>query len=555
MFAAQDLHDDPPVNRGSIGLTAIDLFCGAGGFTSGFLDEGYDVVLGLDNDRDCCDTYEANFGATTKVMHRSILDIEPKDLVDVAGKVDVVLGGPSCQPFSTHGRGTGWVEGDDRSNLWSHMHTIVRTLEPRAFVMENVPGLLYYDKGNFAADVFAAFENLGFRVHPEILLTADYSVPQLRRRVFVVGVADDLEFAFPDPPRLGGWRRDTLQLWERRRKQRGLLPHVTLEEALHDLPEPATALDAEVDYARRARRSSLARYLRRANGHVRDHVASPIPEELLPLIAHVPPGGTWRDIPPYLLPDRFRRMRRTDGTNLLGRLVLDRPSYTVTTQFNNATTGCFLHPRSDRVLSVREGARLQTFRDDHVFEGALSSRYRQVGNAVPPLMARVIAARLADVIKGRPTKPAPLEGSRSSRIPHASSEATAKRMMSQRRHDTAPEILVRKALFRRGYRYRKEYPVPGLERRTIDVAMPGRRAAIFVHGCFWHGCPEHSKPTKSNTKWWAEKIARNRERDAETVDHLESEGWAVIVIWEHENPEDAADRVHAQLRGSGPRAE
>lgn len=529
-------------------FTAIDLFCGAGGLTSGFLVDGeYDVKLGLDNDADSAETYRANFGSVAKVIRKSIFDVSPEEVRDLAGNVDVVLGGPSCQSFSTHGRKNGWVLGDPRSDLWSSMHAMVAALRPRAFIMENVPGLLYYAKGAFAGKIFAAFERLGYQLHHDILLAADFGVPQLRRRLFVVGVEKGTEFRFPSPARLGGWRRDTLAKWERERAERRLLPHLTLREALHDLPNPAADLDAGISgYGRRARRGSLAAHLRGESPGVTDHVASPVPEHLASLLGYIPQGGTWRDIPPHFLPDRFRRMRRTDGTNLLGRLAWDRPAYTVTTQFNNATTGCFLHPENDRVLTVREGARLQTFTDSHIFSGSLQSRYRQVGNAVPPLMARVMAAALADALRGRTPRKTISVGCANG-VPSPSSLAIARRMSAQKKHDTRPEASVRKAFWSRGVRYRKQYPVPGMPRRSIDIAIPKNRVAVFVHGCFWHQCPQHSQPTKSNTKWWVDKIERNKQRDAETTAHLQSLNWRVFVVWEHEDPEVAVSRIMREL--------
>lgn len=553
MPKSRGVPDRAPLDAGPCRpFTAIDLFCGAGGLTAGFLADGdYDVRLGLDNDRDCVATYQANFGATAKVLHRSTLEVRPEEVRELAGDVDVVLGGPSCQSFSTHGRQNGWVLGDPRSDLWSSMHALVEGLQPRAFVMENVPGLLYYKGGSFARRIFDAFEQLGYEIHHDILLVADYGVPQLRRRVFVVGVEKGVEFTFPGATRLGGWRRDTLAKWEEERAERGLLPHLTVREALHDLPDPTGHLDeSTLPYRRGARRGSLADYLRGDSDGVLDHVASPINDEVAPLLDHIPEGGTWRDVPPHMLPDRFRRMRRTDGTNLLGRLAWDRPAYTITTQFNNATTGCFLHPDEDRVLTVREGARLQTFPDTHTFHGSLTSRYRQVGNAVPPLMARVLAAKLADALRAEDARPTISEGSTQA-TPSASSLAIARKMSSQRKHDTKPEESVRKRLWARGVRYRKQYPVPDMPRRSIDVALPGAKVAVFVHGCFWHGCPEHWRPTKSNTKWWADKIDRNRQRDVETRKHLESLGWLVVVVWEHEDPDAAADRIVGLIAANG----
>jgi DNA (cytosine-5)-methyltransferase 1 len=381
------------------------------------------------------------------------------------------------------------------------------------------------------------------------LLAADYNVPQLRRRLFVVGVKEGCRFTFPQAVRLGGWRRDTLQQWEERRIQKGLAPHLTLGEAIHDLPEMAFSSEDEVgSYRCTPRSGSLADYLRNGTEVLTDHFASRLSENVASLASHIPPGGNWRDVPPHLLPDRFRRMRRTDSTNLLGRLDFDRPAYTLTTQFNNVTTGCFLHPTQERALSVREGARIQTFRDDFVFVGNRASRCRQIGNAVPPLLARALARSLKVSLGGQSAKVSLIVGSTDrGGIPPASSHATAARMSRQRKHDTAPEMALRRELHTRGHRYRTHVPLEGHPRRTIDLAFPGKKVAIFVHGCFWHGCPKHSRPTKSNTKWWAEKIAAKRKRDKATRAILTRSGWTTILVWEHEDPIAAADRIETIL--------
>lgn len=127
--------------------------------------------------------------------------------------------------------------------------------------------------------------------------------------------------------------------------------------------------------------------------------------------------------------------------------------------------------------------------------------------------------------------------------PPASSPAVLERMRRQRRRDTGPELALRRELHSRGLRYRVEYRPVGLSRRSVDVAFPRARVAVFVDGCFWHGCPEHSRATKSNTGWWASKIAGNRGRDADTDARLVEGGWAVVRVWEHDDPVAAADLV------------
>lgn len=529
-------------------LRALDLFCGAGGLSTGLRAAGFEIAYGVDLDEDACTTYEANHPGTG-VEAADITKLSPAALRKRAGgDVDVVVGGPSCQGFSSAGRrhveGLGWLRvGDERNELWRHQFAIVEHFKPRAFLLENVPGFMSFKQGTFGEAVLAEFRRLGYDVSCEILLAADFGLPQLRRRMFIVGVEKGSGFSFPAPTHLGGWRRDSLDKWEAERLKRKLHRQVTCWEALADLP-PLTSGSVE-GYASKAR-SEFAKLVRGDSVSLADHELIPIPEDHLALVRHVPPGGTWRDIPPHLLPDRFRGMRRTDSTNLFGRLDPRRPAYTITTQFNNVTTGCNTHPFEDRPLSIREGARLQSFPDDYEFSGSITSKCRQIGNAVPPRLAHYLGVSIAEaLVEGkdrhwmRRPKPAPPAAA----VPTPPSATTAARMKRQPRVNTKPEVQLRKALFAAGLRFRiDERPLPNL-RRTADVVLRGVKVAIFVDGCFWHGCPDHSRPTKSNTKWWADKIDANRERDEETTAALRAAGWTVVRVWEHEAPDDAAKGV------------
>jgi DNA (cytosine-5)-methyltransferase 1 len=538
----------PALNRP---LRAIDLFCGAGGLTAGLKAAGYDVAYALDKDQDSCDTYARNHPEVT-VECRSITTRTPKEIAELAGgPVDLIVGGPSCQSFSTHGRKNGWVrKGDPRNDLWRQMLDVTRTLRPQAFLLENVPGLVYWKQGEFGATILDEFHRLGYRVSREILLAADHGVPQRRRRLFIVGLRGDEPFQFPAETHLGGWRRDTRELWERRRQERGLYQQLRTWEAIGDLP-PLLLPNGTAGTVDLRRVTAFARRMRAGLRTVpSDHDLIPISADHLALIQHVPPGGTWRDIPPHLLPDRYRGMRRTDSTNLLARLAPDLPAYTITTQFNNVTTGCFTHPYEDRSLTVREAARLQTFRDSYGFEGATASKCRQVGNAVPPLLAQVLVAGIANAILGEAAAelhpgPEPIRPAAQLPAPPAVDARTRRRMRKQAKTNTKPELEVRAELRKLGLRYRVDLaPVPSLRRRA-DVLFPTAKVAVFVHGCFWHGCPEHARATKSNTKWWADKIAANQTRDADTQTQLLAAGWLPIIVWEHEAPKSAASRVAA----------
>lgn len=547
---------------GTSRLRVADLFCGAGGLSQGFKEAGFEIALGLDRDKDSCETFALNHPEAV-VMRKGITDVAPEDIAAAAGHVDVIVGGPSCQGFSTAGRLGGgraldaerWVRPDDvRNDLWRHMLKVVATVRPRAFLLENVPGLVYWQRGSLGETVLRAFEALGYAVDLRILLAADFGVPQRRRRLFVVGILGEATFEWPVETHMGGWRRDTLHLWEQRRAEAGKIPHVSCWEAIRDLPRLGDSTGApEATYGGHTSTSPIATWLRRRSRVLRDHEYLPLGEDHRRLVEWVPRGGTWRDIPPHLLPDRFRGMRRTDSTNLYGRLEPSLPAYTINTQFGNPSTGCYTHPFEDRALSVREGARLQTFPDTYQFVGTVTSRCRQIGNAVPPLLGAILADALASQLVGgaRPDWRRTIEPMQPAN--KQATDQTRARMRKQRRNDTGPEVAVRRALHARGLRYRKGFAALN-DRRSVDIAFTAQRVAVFIDGCFWHGCPLHNRPTKSNTLWWADKIAANRRRDAKTVADLEAEGWLVLRFWEHESPELVADVVAEAVRVRRPQA-
>lgn len=533
-------------------LTVADLYCGAGGLSEGLHQVGYEIVFAIDKDRDACETFVKNHPGVD-VECASITSLTPGDLAKrVDNCVDLVVGGPSCQGFSTAGRRNGWVrDDDDRNDLWSHMLAVVEKVRPRAFMMENVPGLFAWKEGQFGWKIIKAFEVLGYQVAHDILLAADYGAPQLRRRLFIVGIRDGMVFKFPNATHLGGWRRDSRDRWEERRIERGLLKHISCWEAIADLPRLDGAGVASVAYASSAR-TPIATYLRTGAGvEVQDHVAPILGDDALRLLRQVPQGGTWRDIAFADLPERFRGMRRTDSTNLYGRLDPTRPAYTINTQFMNPSTGCYTHPYEDRALSLREGARLQTFPDRYQFTGSISSRARQIGNAVPPLMGSVLGVAIAKQIapESRPKAPPLVTPARLAPAGRASA-ATRSRMTRQRRTGTKPELALRKVLHKRGLRYAVDRkPEPDV-RRSADLVFKAAKVAVFLDGCFWHGCELHSRDTKSNTLWWRDKIDANKARDMETTKLLEARGWTVVRVWEHEVIDEAADRVEAAVRSS-----
>jgi DNA (cytosine-5)-methyltransferase 1 len=545
-------------------LRAIDLFCGAGGLSEGFRAAGFDVTFALDRDRDAVATYRANHRDT--VVHQgSITDLSPARLAELAGgRVDVIVGGPSCQGFSTANKARSGAD-DERNELWTHMMAVVQELEPRAFVLENVPGMVQFRDGGLGAEIVAGFESLGYVVQHRILLAADYGVPQRRRRLFIVGVREGLRFEFPQPTHHGAWRRDRIDAAEQVRSENGLLPHVSCWEAIADLP--ALCDNATVRY-RRVAPSPFAAHLRGDNRQVSGHDAPPLAEAHAALISQVPQGGTWRDVPAHLLPARFHNMRRTDSTNLLGRLEPTLPSYTMTTQFINVTTGCNTHPFEDRSLSIREGARLQSFPDAYEFHGTMTSRARQIGNAVPPLLAHAIGWKLAEALLDgraphRSYEPPVIEPAAS--VPSAPIDpATGRPRRAPMSADTATRTLVARALAARGIAVEPEVLVTAEDDATsndgastprgADLLLPESRIAVLVNGCFLHGCDEHASTTRSSTFWWAARIRAYRATYDQAVERLTVAGWTVVTVWDHEDPTTAAERIAAETIGQAARS-
>jgi len=301
-------------------------------------------------------------------------------------EVDVVAGGPSCQGYSTHGKR---IEDDPRNFLFKEFVRIVREVQPKFFIMENVKGLLAYRGGVFRGMIQRAFERAGYQAISQVLCAADYGVPQLRYRLFFIGTRLDVPLSFPEPTH---GPAESLLI--------GLKPYVTVEEAIGDLPlirEYYKRL--EWKYATPPR-SDFQRYARAdvTSNTVTLHQANGLSEQARHIASFVQQGQGLRSVPVRHLPERFRRMRtistgalRRDCTTLYYRLSLEKPAYTITCYYRNVASGPFLHPLENRSISSREAARFQSFPDDYEFHGFRGTGIpRQIGNAVPPLLARAV---------------------------------------------------------------------------------------------------------------------------------------------------------------------
>lgn len=396
------------IARNLNGPSVLDLFSGAGGISLGFADAGYRIVGGIDNFQAAINSFEANISGA-RGMLRDLRDPHFADVREFVGgaDVDVIVGGPSCQGFSTSGglsRSAGRNQDDPRNHLFLNYLDLVDELRPSWVVFENVPGLLLYNQGRVALDIVRAFREIGYSVVPMILLAADFGVPQLRRRLVFVGNRTKADIPFPAATHGNAdlWRNYALPFAHLSRIGHGggkeVLSHLSFADACSDLPpvEEGKEIDG-IKYPCRAA-TVYQREMRKGSRLVRQHAAAELAALDRLAARTLQAGQNWRDLPMALLPERFRKIRPYDATTILRRLQNDAPAYTITTKFNEGTTGAFIHPEQSRTLTLREAARLQSFPDRFVFSGSQAQIRHQIGNAVPPMLARALAEAIFPLV-------------------------------------------------------------------------------------------------------------------------------------------------------------
>jgi DNA-cytosine methyltransferase len=251
---------------------------------------------------------------------------------------------------------------------------LVKELRPRWFLMENVPGLTHANNRELLATIFQEFESIdGYTVSGDVLLAADHGVAQVRYRLFIIGTDTASPIRFPEK------NTETSASIQNSKAAPSLSRYPTVRDAIFDL-----AKYAPNENGKKAQTSQ-------ANDCPANHHCSDITKANRRRIQTIRPGEDWRHMPIQLLPEGYFATRASDQKGAYGRLLWDWPAYTITNSCRNITAGVFTHPDQNRVISVREAARLQSFDDGHVFKGSVESQYRQVGNAVPPKLARAIA--------------------------------------------------------------------------------------------------------------------------------------------------------------------
>lgn len=387
--------------------TTIDLFCGAGGITEGFREAGYRCLYGNDIMREAIETFAHNHPEALP-DNRPIEEVNPSELRSrlglAQGELDVLVGGPPCQGFSINAPER--FLDDPRNKLFKQYAKFLAEFRPKAFVFENVPGLLSIGDGKVFRQIQREFSKLGYQMEARILFAAHYGVPQERWRLILLGSLSGSTIKHPEPTHFAtgranfrGGRDMIFQLADGNAQK--LLPVVTVADAIGDLPMLEMGEGAEeVGYTFEAH-SAYARMMRNPEGTTYNHYAAKLSKQNAERMKYVPPGGSWRDIPHDLLPKGMQRARRSDHTKRYGRLSPGGLSGTVLTKCDPHWGTVFL-PDQNRTLTVREAARFQSFPDSYRFLGSRVSQYEQVGNAVPVLMARAIALKVREHLDALP---------------------------------------------------------------------------------------------------------------------------------------------------------
>jgi len=352
-------------------LNIIDLFCGCGGLSLGFKLAGYNIAGGVDINKEAIDTFNANFPNANGICF-DLLKMDSTQIIKAFGElknIDVIIGGPPCQGFSSANRYNN-EEDDDRNKLFFEFVKFVDLADPKAIVIENVRGIVTSNNGYAKDRIYEIFESRGYKVNHQVLDTSSYGVPQKRLRNFFV-MTKNIKFDFNTLK-----RKDNI---------------VTVKEALEELYLYDKEQKRDIYVLKTLPKTEYQKYLRKEDNSIYNHEIKYPADKVQRRMQYVPQGGNWKDIPEEL----FENKRTNRHSSAFKRLAEAETSVTIDT--GNAHSNYF-HPLYNRIPTVREAARLQSFQDSFIFKGSRSAQYKQVGNAVPPLLSKAIAIALNEVI-------------------------------------------------------------------------------------------------------------------------------------------------------------
>lgn len=380
----------------------IDLFCGAGGLGIGLKNAGFEPILSVDHDKDSVETLRSH--SEHEIINADISEFI--DEIEARGNkyngVELLVGGPPCQGFCAINPKRS--ENDPRNSLIDSFLHVVSIIKPKIVLMENVTGLLSLANGFAIKKIVRCLHDLGYIVNYQVLQAAHYGVPQSRWRLFVVGCKSE-RFEFPRPTHAASITPNFVRGKELTFKVESndlfneYAPKITVWDAISDLPFLENGQEFfEIDYASPAK--STYQITRRAQSKfVYNHSVKNLQDINIRRVMALPGEGmNWTNLPDDLMPHNLKRMLdkykgAVGAKTRFQRLSKDGIFSTIVTS-PDPYWGAFIHPEQNRVISVREAARAQSFDDHVVFKGSLNSQYRQVGNAVPPLIAEAIGRNL-----------------------------------------------------------------------------------------------------------------------------------------------------------------
>jgi DNA (cytosine-5)-methyltransferase 1 len=381
-------------------LKLFDLFCGTGGFSNGFekaRNARYQTLLGVDILPVSVKTFSLNHPGALAIpgdIRRLRCDDVQDQLQLKPGELDLIIGGPPCQGFSSIRPFRSSDEDDSRNNLFEQFAHFVNFFRPRALVIENVVGLATHNNGSTLAQMQECFATLGYDGDWRILNAAHFGVPQRRERLIFIGVQRGGRRVFPQPTHqsngstIGHRDRSRMLVPEEDlfTPKLNLKPAVTVLDAMDDLPPIKSGESADRYLV--APRNEYQRQRRQGCKKLALHFSTAHTPRMLEIIRHA--GKNISAIPNHLISSGF--------SSCYSRLEGDMPSVTITVNFVHPASNRCIHPKCDRALTPREGARLQSFDDAFQFAGNRSQVVKQIGNAVPPLLGQAIGEALAEVL-------------------------------------------------------------------------------------------------------------------------------------------------------------
>ncbi len=380
--------------------SAIDLFSGAGGITLGLSQAGFDVVACSDISPPCALTHRRNF-PHVPFFEEDISDLEGRTIARRLGlrrgELDLLIGGPPCQGFSILGQRKA---SDPRNDLFMKFLGIAEDLKPRVVVIENVPGLATLDSGSMLRTIAREFDRVGYTANCAELVAAQYGVPQMRWRMFFIGWRKDLGVESGGYPKPTHGRRGIGELVPNRTTSeedtRGFL---TVHDAISDLPEVRIG-ELVSRYSGKPRTAFQKAMRKGLKEELFNHYAPRLSQVNIRRIQNLKPGQDWRSLPRHLLPAGMQRALLKDHTRRYRRMTWDGIARSIITRFRDPKSGEYIHPSQERTISIREAARIQSFPDSFEFIGGYSDQYDQVGNAVPPLLAKAVGEEIIRVLSG-----------------------------------------------------------------------------------------------------------------------------------------------------------